>query len=178
SLPSPDFIKNIISPRVSIGTEGPLNAASTRWFCIPCPQSFMPLNALSHNRNKKQVAARWVEADRVEPVSLGQPILRFLFLSGKGESILVMRLSYIYYNSISFYILTDDLVAIYKGRVVPDRLTFLDFSILLANSTSISSAPKHTAGQADVCLHLSWYTYWGGCENNHEERRRVEHSDA
>lgn len=93
-----------------------LRSLSPEFHAFECPES-----------QQKQVAARWVEADRDEPVSLGQPILRFLFLGGKGESMLVMRLSHAHYDGMSFHILTDDLVAIYQGRVIPDRPTFVDF---------------------------------------------------
>lgn len=76
---------------------------------------------------QEQFATRWMESDQAEPVILGQPILRFLFLNGESQSMLVMRLSHTQYDGMSFPVLTDDLIALYQGRLVPDRPAFLDF---------------------------------------------------
>jgi hypothetical protein len=64
-----------------------LRSLSPEFYAFECPES-----------QQKQVAVRWVEAHRDEPVSLGQPILHFLFLGGKGESMLVMRFSHAHYD--------------------------------------------------------------------------------
>ena len=91
---------------------------------LDCPKS-----------QQKPFATRWVQSDRVEPVIIGQPILRFLFLGGDDESMLVMRLSHAQYDGMSFRILVDDLVAAYRGQPMPDRPAFLDF-VYAANESN------------------------------------------
>ncbi|KAK0630903.1 hypothetical protein B0T17DRAFT_234637 [Bombardia bombarda] len=78
---------------------------------------------------QKILAVKLVEEDQAEPVKIGQPIVRFLFLKGGIQSILVMRMSHAQYDGMSIQVLIKDLEAFYHGRqTVEDCPTFLDFA--------------------------------------------------
>ncbi|KAH6970594.1 hypothetical protein BKA56DRAFT_661273 [Ilyonectria sp. MPI-CAGE-AT-0026] len=110
---------------------------------------------------QQDFAADWVKADQLEPVTLGQPMLRFLFLGGESESIMVMRLSHAQYDGMSMQILIDDLVALYQGQTAPtNRPTFTDF-ILAARESERDGAQAYWdsllggARMTDIVTHLS-----------------------
>ncbi|CAG9941879.1 unnamed protein product [Clonostachys rosea f. rosea IK726] len=109
-----------------------LRSLSPEFYAFECPES-----------QQKQVAVRWVEAHRDEPVSLGQPILHFLFLGGKGESMLVMRFSHAHYD------IWGSLIAAAHVDVSVEEMVehpnMLAQSILLAKQMHVSINPgTHT----------------------------------
>ncbi|KAI1756763.1 hypothetical protein F4782DRAFT_280290 [Xylaria castorea] len=89
---------------------------------VPRFQSYQCLESQQENS-----AVNLIEADQNEQVVIGQQILRFLFLRGEGQSILVMRISHAQYDGMSLRILIDDLEGLYQGKSIPDRPAFLDF---------------------------------------------------
>lgn len=74
------------------------------------------------------LAAKLVKLDQAEPVTLGQPIVRFMFLDGGKQSLLIMRISHSQYDGMSVPVLVDDLGAFYEGKDVPKRAVFTDFT--------------------------------------------------
>ncbi|KAH6714878.1 hypothetical protein BKA61DRAFT_734232 [Leptodontidium sp. MPI-SDFR-AT-0119] len=73
------------------------------------------------------LAAKLAKLDQAEPITLGTPVVRFSFLDGGKQSLLVMRLSHSQYDGMSIRILVDDLAAFYSGQGVPHRPSFSEF---------------------------------------------------
>lgn len=110
---------------------------------------------------QQDIAAAWVKADQLEPVTLGQPMLRFFFLGGESESIMVMRLSHAQYDGMSMQILIDDLITLYQAQTTPtNHPTFTDF-ILAARESERGGAEAYWdsllegARMTDIVTHLS-----------------------
>lgn len=73
------------------------------------------------------LAAKLAKLDQAEPISLGDPIVRFTFLDGGKQSLLIMRLSHAQYDGMSIRLLVDDLASLYGGQNVPHRPSFSEF---------------------------------------------------
>jgi len=73
------------------------------------------------------LAAKLAKQDQTEPISLGDPIVRFMFLDGGKHNLLIMRLSHAQYDGMSIRILVDDLSALYGGENIPERPSFAEF---------------------------------------------------
>ncbi|EKG18856.1 AMP-dependent synthetase/ligase [Macrophomina phaseolina MS6] len=60
------------------------------------------------------LAAELVKNDRAEPASLGRQLVRFWYLDGGKQGLLVMRVSHAQYDGVSIPVLVDDLAALYE----------------------------------------------------------------
>ncbi|KAF5027126.1 hypothetical protein F66182_752 [Fusarium sp. NRRL 66182] len=110
---------------------------------------------------QEDAATTWVKADQLEPVTLGQTMLRFLFLGGKSSNTMVMRLSHAQYDGMSMQILIDDLVALYQGQPTStNRHDFIDFTVA-ARGSERDGGEAHWASllegarMTDIVTHLS-----------------------
>lgn len=73
------------------------------------------------------LAAKLAKMDQAEPVSLGDPIVRFMFLDGGKQSLLIMRISHAQYDGMSIPVLVTDLADLYEGKDLPERPIFSEF---------------------------------------------------
>lgn len=118
---------------------------------------------------QEDAAAAWVKTDQLEPVTLGQSMLRFLFLGGESRSILVIRLSHAQYDGMSIQILIDDLVTLYQSQAIPtNRPSFTDFIMAARESNERDGAEAYWnsllegAEITEIVTHVS-PAYESGC---------------
>lgn len=81
------------------------------------------------------LAAELVKGDRQVPARLGDRLVRFWFLDGGRQGLLVMRISHAQYDGVSIPVLVDDLAALYEqgggegGALrLPVRPVFAEFA--------------------------------------------------
>lgn len=81
------------------------------------------------------LAAELVKGDRQVPARLGDRLVRFWFLDGGRQGLLVMRISHAQYDGVSIPVLVDDLAALYEqgggeggALQLPVRPVFAEFA--------------------------------------------------
>lgn len=81
-----------------------------------------------HVRDDEDPSETIVREDLSRPVSLGDPIVRFILVKdGATKHRLMMRISHAQYDGSSMPLLLQDLRAAYRGDILPKRPRFSDF---------------------------------------------------